>query len=172
RVGGRLEASVFQITVKSSLVNRHDRAQAHRDGGKFPKIGHQPRMRIRGQPTAGLKFAAEIFQLLSGQTALDKCPRIYAWRSVPLKINRVAFKFFVARAEKMIESYFEEGRDRTIGRDVTSDIVLDAIGPDHHGKGVPAHQAFDFSFDFLVAREGGLLARGNRVEVRRIRRKR
>src|SRR5690242_11812117 len=89
-----------------------------------------------------------------------------------LEINSVTLKILVARTKKMIESYFEESCDRAISGDVTPNIVLHAVGSHHHGKSVPAHQALDLPFDILVARQHGLLAHGNRIHIRRIRRKR
>ncbi len=69
-VGARLEAAIFEIAIEARLINRHQRAQAHRDGGKFPEIRHQPGMRIGRQAAAGFQFAAEIFQLLRGSAGL------------------------------------------------------------------------------------------------------
>ena len=48
-LGVGLDAAIDQIMVEAGLVNGHDRAQAHRDRGKFPEVGHQPGMGIRRQ---------------------------------------------------------------------------------------------------------------------------
>src|SRR5579863_218085 len=126
-------------------------------------------MGIRRKPTAGPKLTAEIFKLFGGEAALNKRARVDARRGVSLEIDGVTLKIFVASTEKVIESHLEESCDRSIGGDVAADVVLHTVGSDHHGKRVPANQAFDFSFDFLVAGEAGLLADRNRVRVRRIR---
>ena len=59
-VGGLLESAIFEIAIVAGLVDAHDRAEAHRDGGKLPEIRHQPGMRIARQAAAGGKFAAEV----------------------------------------------------------------------------------------------------------------
>ena len=38
--GVGLDAAIDQIVIKPSLVDRHERPQAHRYRGKFPKVGH------------------------------------------------------------------------------------------------------------------------------------
>src|SRR4029077_3745507 len=53
RVRDRLHAAILEITIEARLINRHQRAQAHRNRRKLPEIRHQPRMRIRGKPAAG-----------------------------------------------------------------------------------------------------------------------
>ena len=51
---------------------------------------------------------------------------------------------------------------------MAADIVFLAVGSDHHGKSVPANKALDLSFDFLIARQGGLLAYVDRIYVRSV----
>ena len=79
-VGDGFEAAIFEIAVVTRLVNGHQRAQAHGDGGKFPEIGHQPGMWIGGKAAAGLEFAAEIFELLGGEAALEEGAGVHAGR--------------------------------------------------------------------------------------------
>src|SRR5271169_4383601 len=55
---------------------------------------------------------------------------------------------------------------------MAADVVFFAVGADHHGKGVPAHQTFDLAFDLLIARESRLLAYVDGVHIRRVRCKR
>ena len=91
-VGLRLEAAIFEIAREARLIDRHDRAEAHRDSRIFPEVGHQPRMRIGAEAAAGFQFAAEIFEFLRGEAAFEKCARVNAGRGVALEINRVAFE--------------------------------------------------------------------------------
>jgi hypothetical protein len=49
----------FQVAIEARLVDRHDRAQAHRHGGELPEVRHQPRVRIGRQPAA-LDLLAEV----------------------------------------------------------------------------------------------------------------
>src|SRR4029079_18076419 len=41
-----LDAAVVEIAVEARLVDRGERAEAHRHGREFPKLRHQARMRI------------------------------------------------------------------------------------------------------------------------------
>ena len=96
----RLQSAIFEIAIEARLINRHDRTEAHRDGGEFPEIRHQPGMRIGGEPAAGFQFAAKIFELLYGETAFEKGAGINAGRSVSLEIYGVAFELWSVRARK------------------------------------------------------------------------
>ena len=53
----------LQVAVESRLIQRHDRAEPHRDGRELPEVRHQIRMRIRRQPAALGKFLPEILQM-------------------------------------------------------------------------------------------------------------
>src|SRR5271156_7034720 len=105
---------MLEIAVVARLINRHQGAQPHRYGRKFPEIRHQPRMRIGRQAAARFQLAAKIFQLLCGETPFQKCARVNSWRGVPLEINRVAFELRSARAEEMIETYFVQRGSRGV----------------------------------------------------------
>ena len=48
------DAAVGQVAVEPGLVDGHDRAEAHRDRGEFPEVGHQPGMRIGRQAAASV----------------------------------------------------------------------------------------------------------------------
>src|SRR5712672_2560502 len=142
-VGGRFQAAVFEIAAEAGLINGHQRAEPHRDGGKFPEVGHQPRVRIRRETAAGFQFAAKIFQLLRGDAAFQKGASVDAGRGVSLEVNGVALEFRGTGAEEMVEADFVERSGTGVGRDVAADIVLDAIGAYDHGEGVPANEALD-----------------------------
>ena len=45
-IGDGLEAAVFEIAIEARLVNGHQGAQAHRHRGIFPKIRHEPGVRV------------------------------------------------------------------------------------------------------------------------------
>ena len=66
----RLQAAIFEVAVEARLVDRHDRTEAHRDRRELPEVGHQPRMRIRRQPAAGLQLAAEVLELFRSTAGL------------------------------------------------------------------------------------------------------
>ena len=46
------EAAAMQVAQEPGLIDRHQRAQTHRDGRELPELRHQPWMRIGGQPLA------------------------------------------------------------------------------------------------------------------------
>src|SRR5713101_2431552 len=164
-VGLRLESAILEIAIEAGLVDGHDGAEPHRDRGEFPEIGHEPGMGIGGKSAAGLQLAAEIFQLSDGEAAFQKCAGVNAGRCVTLKIDDVSLELIGVRAEEMIETNFKQRRGRGVCGDVPANIVLDTIGANHHGQGVPANQALDAPLDFLVAGKQGLQTRRNRVGV-------
>ena len=41
-----LQASVLEVAHEPRLIDRHDRAEAHRDRRVFPEVRHQPGMRV------------------------------------------------------------------------------------------------------------------------------
>src|SRR5437762_13110434 len=63
RVRCIFDTSRMEVTIEASLIDSCDRSQAHRYSRKLPKIGHQPRMRIRRE-TFTLYFASEIFEVV------------------------------------------------------------------------------------------------------------
>ncbi len=104
--GVGLYTAIDQIMIESRLIDGHDRAQAHRDGGKFPEIGHQPGMRIGRQAWGGLQLAAEIFQLIFAQPAQQKRPGVNSRRGVPLEIDLIGRERAFLAADKVVERHF------------------------------------------------------------------
>src|SRR5689334_22529379 len=139
-----LNTTVYQILIEPRLIDGHNWPQAHRDRREFPKIGHQPRMRIARQPAHRLQLAAKMFEVLFAQAALEEGSRIHARRSMPLEINQVsAVTVFAATAEKVIEADFIERGRRSERRNVTTQSVKVLIRPMHHRHRVPANDALD-----------------------------
>src|SRR6187431_2200411 len=77
-IGARLEPAILQVAREARLVDRHDRAEAHRHRRRFPELGHQPRMRVRRQAAARLQLAAEVFELLLREPAFEEGARVHA----------------------------------------------------------------------------------------------
>src|SRR6266851_4927973 len=90
----------------------------------------------------------------------------------PPRFTKSASIISFARAKEMIEADFVKRGGGGVGGDVAADVVLHAIGAHHHGQRIPANQALDAAFEFLIAGEKRLQAVGNGVGVRRIGRKR
>ena len=82
-----------------------------------------------------------------------------------LEINRIAFKFVCAAAEEMVEANLKKSGGRSECRDVSADAVLHAVGANNHRQRVPANQALDSAFHFLIAGKVGLVSGGNRVYI-------
>jgi len=102
---------------------------------------------------------------LGGDAAFQKRAGVDAGCCVALKIDRVTLKLGSARAEEMVEADLVERGGAGVGGDVAADVVLDAIGAHDHSEGVPANEALDAAFEFLVAGEKWFEAIGNRVRV-------
>src|SRR6266700_3973618 len=122
-VGNGLHLSVFKVAIEPRLINGHQRAQAHGNRRELPKVRHQPRMRIRRKPAAGLQLAAEVFELLRAEAALQKRASVNTGRGVALEINRVAFEFIRTRAEEMVETHLVKRGRGSVGRNVPADIM-------------------------------------------------
>src|SRR6202008_779828 len=92
-----LQSAILEILDEARMVDRLDRPEAHRDRRKFPKVRHQPRMRIRRQPAAGLQLTAKILQLLPRDPTFQISARVNPRRRVSLKVNNVAVSGFSRR---------------------------------------------------------------------------
>ena len=64
-------AAVVQVFEEAGLVDRGDRAEAHRHRGELPEVRHQPGVRIGGNAVAG-GFLAEIAELLIADAAFQE----------------------------------------------------------------------------------------------------
>ena len=140
--------------------------EAHRDGRVFPEVGHQPRVRIRGEAAAGRELAAEVLQLLRRQPSLEERAGVDPGRRVPLEVDDVAVAVLPLAAEEVVEADFVQRRGGRIGRDVAANPVRRPVAAHDHRHGVPADQALDPALDFLAAGERDLLFGTNRVDVR------
>src|SRR5271169_5947452 len=87
-----------------------------------------------------------------------------------LNVDRVPFKLFRASAKKVVEADFKQRGSGGIGGNMPADAVVHTVCTNHHRQGVPANQALDPAFDFLIAGKYGLLVRGNRIDVGSVRR--
>ena len=162
--GRLLQAAVFEIALEPRLVDRHDRAEAHRHRGELPEVRHQPGMRIRRQPAAGAQLPPEALELLDRQPAFEKGARVDARRRVPLEVDDVPFVVLLA-LEEVIESDFVKRRGGRVGGDVSADAVRQPIGANDHRHRVPADEALDAALDLLAAGERRLVFRPDRIDV-------
>ena len=68
---GRNEATAFHVLHEAGLVDRHQRAQAHRHRGKLPELRHQFGVRV-GRQALALHFLAEVRQLLLAEAPFEE----------------------------------------------------------------------------------------------------
>ena len=111
----RDDAAIFQVAHEARLVDRVDRSEAHRNGREPPEIGHQPRVRIAGKAGRVAQLVAEVLEVLF-VSGLQERAAIDAGRGVALEINQVAGLIAVLGMEKVIESHFQQCRERRVGR--------------------------------------------------------
>src|SRR5207253_5417005 len=99
------------------------------------------------------------------QAAFQERARIHSRRGVTLVIDDVPVACLRTRPKKVVECDIVKVRGRGISRNVSADAVLLFVGADHHGHGVPAHQALDPPLHFLAAWKWRLLPDRNRILV-------
>ena len=161
---GRRDAAVLQVAHEARLVDRHDRAEPHGYGRELPEIGHEPRMRIGGEPLAA-DFLAEVVQLLFADAALEIGARVDAGRGMALEVDEVAAEAVVRGAEEMVEADVVQRRGRGEARDVAAELGGFLVRAHHHRHRVPAHERAELVLELRVARRALLLRERDRVEV-------
>src|SRR5437660_2287559 len=119
-------------------------------------------MRIGTESSARFQFAAEILQLLFRNATFEVGAGIDSRCGVSLEVDHIAVPTFRLRAEKMVERNFVKRGGGGEGRNMSANAFLNLIGADHHGKRIPADQAFDAAFHFLTPWAGRLLPGGDR----------
>ncbi len=161
-------ATGMQVLEESRLVNRHQRPQAHGDGGELPELGHELGVRVARQALA-VGFLAEVQQLLFGQTAFHVGAGIHTRRHMTLNVEAVATVVFGFRVPEMVEPGTKHVRQRGKRANVAAQVPavcrIVAVGLDHHGHGVPAHVGAQALFDFDVAGATLLLVGLDGVDV-------
>ena len=103
--------------------------------------------------------------MLFVQPPLQKSTGIHARRRVTLEVHEISWQIAVGSVKEMVESDFEQRRQRGVSGQVTANIGVVFVGPDDHSRGVPAHQALDDTFHRAIAREGDFFLRRDGVDV-------
>ena len=163
-----MQAAIFKIAEETRVVDGIDGPKSHGNRGELPKIGHQPGMRVGRKAGLITQFMPEIDQVVFTQAAFEKRARINTGGSVALIINKIARLIAVAAAEEMVEGHFADGGQRGKGRDMAANVGVVFIGAHHHGRGVPANDAFNAAFERPVTRIRRFFMRGNGVQIRRV----
>ena len=162
------DATRIQILEKARLVDRHQRAQAHADGGELPELGHQLGVRVARQALAA-GLLAEVFQLVFGDAAFEVGAGIDAGRAVALEVDAVAAVAFALGMPEMVEAGAphagERGKRADVAAQIAAVVRCQPIGAHHHGHGVPAHVGTQALLDGDVAGRARFLRRLQRVHV-------
>ena len=115
------EAAILQVLHEARLVDRHQRAEAHRHRRELPEVRHQPRMRI-GRDALAVDLLAEVVHLLVGEAAEHEGARVDAGRRVALDEHEVAAVLGRRRVPEVVEADVVERRRRGEARDVAADV--------------------------------------------------
>jgi hypothetical protein len=160
------QAAILLVAHHVRLVDRLDRAEAHRHRRELPVIGHQPRVRVGRQP-APVDFAAEIVELLLAEPPLEIRASIHPGRAVPLEEHQVTRLAGAVAAEEIIETHVVERGAREERRDVAAEALVIVVGAHHHRERVPADQRADAPVDEEVAGHALLRLGRNGVAITR-----
>lgn len=166
RLGGVGDAARLHVAVHPRLVDRAERAEAHRDGRELPEVRHQPRVRVAGQAVGSLGLLLpEGVELRLGQPVQEERAGVDTGRGMALEEDLVAAVALVLAPEEVVEAHVVEGGGGGEGGDVAADADARTLGArDHHG-GVPAGRVQDLALDLLVAREERLVLGRDGVDV-------
>ena len=123
------QAAVLEVAHEARLIDRVQRADAHRDGGKAPEVRHQPRVRIGGEPGLVAQLVTEVQQMLVVEAAFEVGARIDARRGMALEVDEVAGLVAIGGMEEVVEADFEQRRQRGIGGDVAADAGVLLVLP-------------------------------------------
>ena len=164
----RLQPAILEIAHEARLVDRHQRAKAHRDRGVFPEVGHQPGVRVGRQGAARHRLAAEILEMRLVDASFEVGARVDPGRRVALEVDHVAVGILVT-PEEMVEADFVQRGGRRKGRNVPADAFFGLVRAHNHGRGVPAHEALDPALEIRTARHEHLVVGRDGVDIRGVR---
>ena len=167
-----------QVAHEAGLKNRADRANAHGAGGKLPKIGHQPGVRVarqaaRSSAGAGARrtqFLAEVHEVGLVKPAFQKGAGIDAGRAVRLKEHQVAQALRAAAAKEVVEAGLKQVSRAGVAGNMPTQLAISLVGAHHHHQGVPAHDGRQPFLDRQITRERRLALHSDAVDIGRTRR--
>jgi hypothetical protein len=161
------KAAIAKVSHEPRLIDRANRADAHRTRWKLPEIRHQPGMWIRREAVPGELLSIE------GEICLVEAPfeegaRVDAWRRMGLKEHEVAAVPDSVTLEEMIEAGLEDLRHRRIARDVAAELAVGAVGSHDHRERIPADDCDDPLLEHEIPRKGLLVLKLDRIAIGRI----
>ena len=164
--GGVGHAAPGEVLHEPRLVDRHDRAEPHRDGGELPEVRHQPGVRVRGEAVAA-HLLAKAAQLLLVEAPLEEGAGVDARRGVALYVDQVAAVLLGARVPEVVEAHLVERRRRLEAGDVAAELRALPVGLQHERRRVPADRRAQPSLHLGVAGDRRLVLGVDRVDVGR-----
>jgi hypothetical protein len=167
---GAREASRLQILHEARLVDRHQRAEAHRDRRELPEVGHQPWVRVGGQARAVeaavfVDLLAEPEQALLAEPPLEKRACVDAGGRMALEIHEVACVRLGRRAPEVVEPDLVQRRGRLVRGDVSAELRRILVRLQHDRHRVPADEVREPLLEHEVPGVRRLLRGGDRVDV-------
>jgi len=162
--GGRGQAAGVHVFHETRLVDRHQRAEAHGDGGELPEVAHGPGVRV-GRDALALDLLAEVQQVVLIEPAFEEGAGVNAGGDVALEEDHVGAVRMVRALEEMVVANFVHGGGGGVAADVAADAVMRLVGLHHHRHRVPADQGAQAALQGEVARVGRLGFPGNGVDV-------
>ncbi len=88
-----LQAAMLEVAHEARMVDRRDWPDAHRAGGELPEVGHQPGVRVTGQPLRSVRARADLLPVVSkgilAEPSLEERSRIDTWRGMGLEEDEV-----------------------------------------------------------------------------------
>jgi hypothetical protein len=146
---GGEQAAMAEVAHEARLVDRVDRADAHRAGRELPEVRHELRMRVRREAARAVPRCAQLLavvgEVVGREPPFEECTGVDAGRRVRLEEDQVSeLPAVVASPEEVVEADLEQVGRRRVARDVAAELgraaALDAVGAHHHRQRVPAHQ--------------------------------
>src|SRR3954465_6375430 len=119
RVGG---LAAVEVLHEARLVDRHQRAEAHRHRGELPEVRHQPRVRIAREPVRE-RLHAEVAHLLLADAPLQERARVDAGARVALHEDQVAAVLVARGVPEVVEARLVEDGRALVGGDVAAELA-------------------------------------------------
>ena len=167
-LAGVLDTAVLEVLVERSLVDRVDRADAHRHRRELPEVLHAPRMRVAGQATTAGRAAVlltETVHVRLRQASLKEGASVHTGRGVTLEVDLVTAVRVVLAAPEVLQAHLIQGCRRGIAGDVPTDANAGTLLTMHLDGGVPAQHVTDVLLKVYVTRVGNLTGLGDGVDV-------
>jgi len=161
--GGLGHVPAIQVFHEAGGIDGLQRPQTHGDSGELPEIRHQPGVGVGGNALA-VHFLTVTVHLLFGEATEHEGPGINPGYGVALEVNQIPAPLRRGGAPEPVEAHVVEHGAGSEGGNVAPHVGV-LVGPDHHGRGIPADHGADFFLHVRVPRVFGLLIGRDGVDV-------